>query len=62
MADVIDRLPQLGYTAAYAKQFTRDKLIEHKAYIRRYGEDMREVREWRWSPAEPSRASSKDER
>ena len=60
MADVIDRLPQLGYNAAYAKQFTRDKLIEHKAYIRRYGEDMREVREWRWSPAEPSRASSKD--
>jgi len=60
MADVIDRLPQLGYTAAYAKQFTRDKLIEHKAYIRRYGEDMREVREWRWSPAEPSGADSKD--
>jgi xylulose-5-phosphate/fructose-6-phosphate phosphoketolase len=60
MADVIDRLPQLGYTAAYAKQFTRDKLIEHKAYIRQYGEDMREVREWRWSPAEPSGADSKD--
>ena len=55
MGDVIDRLPQLGYTAAYAKQFTRDKLIEHKAYIRQYGEDMPEVREWRWSPAEPSR-------
>jgi xylulose-5-phosphate/fructose-6-phosphate phosphoketolase len=55
MADVIDRLPQLGYTAAYAKQFTRDRLIEHKAYIRKYGEDMPEVREWRWSPAEPSR-------
>ena len=55
MADVIDRLPQLGYTAAYAKQFTRDKLIEHKAYIRQYGEDMPEVREWRWSPAAPTR-------
>jgi xylulose-5-phosphate/fructose-6-phosphate phosphoketolase len=59
MADVIDRLPQLGYTAAYAKQFTRDKLIEHKAYIRQYGEDMLEVREWRWSPAEPTRADAK---
>jgi xylulose-5-phosphate/fructose-6-phosphate phosphoketolase len=59
MADVIDRLPQLGYTAAYAKQFTRDKLIEHNAYIRKYGEDMPEVREWRWSPAEPSRPDAK---
>jgi xylulose-5-phosphate/fructose-6-phosphate phosphoketolase len=52
-ADVIDRLPQLGYVAAYAKQAMRDKLIEHKAYIRRCGEDMPEIREWRWSPADP---------
>jgi xylulose-5-phosphate/fructose-6-phosphate phosphoketolase len=29
----------------------RDKLIEHKAYIARRGEDMPEVAEWRWSPA-----------
>lgn len=34
-----DRLPQLGYAAAYAEQFTRDKLVEHKACIREYGED-----------------------
>ena len=50
--DVIDRLPKLGYIAAYAKQALRNKLIEHKAYIRRRGEDMPEVREWRWSPVE----------
>jgi xylulose-5-phosphate/fructose-6-phosphate phosphoketolase len=47
-SDVIDRLPQLGYMAAYAKQALRDKLIEHKAYIRRHGEDMPEVKDWRW--------------
>ncbi len=53
--DVIDRLPQLGYTAAYAKQTLRDKLIEHKAYIRRHGDDMPEVAEWRWAAPDPTR-------
>jgi len=51
VADVIDRVPGLGATAAYAKQAIRDKLIEHRQYIERYGEDMREVREWTWSGA-----------
>ena len=49
VADVIDRVPGLGTTAAYAKQAIRDKLIEHRQYIERYGEDMPEVREWTWS-------------
>ena len=48
VSDVIDRLPQLGARAAYAKQTMRDKLIEHKAYIREHGEDMPEVKGWRW--------------
>jgi xylulose-5-phosphate/fructose-6-phosphate phosphoketolase len=51
-SDVIDRLPQLGYLAAYAKQAMRDKLIEHKTYIGLRGHDMPEVSEWRWSPAD----------
>ena len=46
--DVIDRVPKLRARAAYAKQALRDKLIEHKEYINRYGEDMPEVRDWRW--------------
>jgi xylulose-5-phosphate/fructose-6-phosphate phosphoketolase len=47
-SDVIDRLPRLGYMAAYAKQELRDKLIEHKEYITRHGDDMPEVKNWRW--------------
>jgi xylulose-5-phosphate/fructose-6-phosphate phosphoketolase len=49
VSDVIDRVPSLGPRAAYAQQTIRDKLIEHKQYIARYGEDMREVRDWRWT-------------
>ncbi len=46
--DVIDRVPRLGARAAYVKQSIRDKLIEHKQYIHRYGEDMPEILSWRW--------------
>jgi len=48
VSDVIDRVPKLGPVAAYAKQAMRDKLIEHKQYIYRHGEDLPEVREWTW--------------
>jgi xylulose-5-phosphate/fructose-6-phosphate phosphoketolase len=51
VSDVIDRVPKLGYLAAYAKQEMRDKLIEHKQYITRYGDDMPEVKQWRWPEA-----------
>ncbi|MDA8382658.1 MAG: phosphoketolase family protein [Betaproteobacteria bacterium] len=48
VADVIDRVPRLGYRAAYLKLYVRDKLIEHKEYIARHGEDMPEISQWRW--------------
>jgi xylulose-5-phosphate/fructose-6-phosphate phosphoketolase len=46
--DAIDRVPQLGSRAAYTKQLVRDKLIEHKQYVVEHGEDMPEVRNWKW--------------
>ncbi|MBN9560033.1 MAG: phosphoketolase family protein [Alphaproteobacteria bacterium] len=45
---VIDRLPQLGPAAAYAKQAIRDKLIEHRTCIAAHGKDLPEVADWHW--------------
>jgi xylulose-5-phosphate/fructose-6-phosphate phosphoketolase len=47
--DVIDRVPHIGASGAYEKQMVRDKLIEHREYVRTHGEDMPEIREWKWS-------------
>ena len=46
--DVIDRLPQLGTRGDYLKQRMKDTLIEHKRYIDKNGEDLPEIRNWRW--------------
>ena len=54
VSDVMDRVPALGPRAAYVKQFLRDKLLDHKTYIARYGRDMPEIRDWKWN-ATPAR-------
>jgi len=58
-SDVIDHLPQLGSTAAYAKQFIRDKLLNHKQYIAKNGEDMPEIRNWKWRGGERQKGESR---
>ena len=58
VSDVIDRLPQLGSRAAYAKQAIRDKLIEHEQYICEHGDDMPEITGWRWGRQERARSTA----
>jgi len=56
--DVIDRVPGLAERAAYAKQALRDKLIDHREYIRRYGDDMPEIKDWTWGGATAARGAT----
>jgi xylulose-5-phosphate/fructose-6-phosphate phosphoketolase len=63
VADVIDRLPQLGARAAYLKQALQDKLIEHREYIARHGDDMPDISGWKWgatSAAVPATSTEGD--
>ena len=49
VTDVIARVPALGPRAAHVQHAIQEKLIEHKQYIAAHGEDMPEIRNWRWS-------------
>lgn len=46
--DAIDRVLKLRNTAAHVKQMLHDKLIEHKNYVAKHGEDMPEIQDWQW--------------
>lgn len=58
VADVIDRIGLRGSQADYTRQALRDKRIEHKQYIAEHGEDMPEIRQWKWTEGKPARRRS----
>jgi xylulose-5-phosphate/fructose-6-phosphate phosphoketolase len=49
--DVIDRVPRLNNVSAHVREELKNKLIEHRQYIRTHGEDMPEIRNWEWTSA-----------
>jgi xylulose-5-phosphate/fructose-6-phosphate phosphoketolase len=46
--DVVDRVPRFQSVNAHFKQFLRNCLVEHKQYICEYGDDLPEIRDWKW--------------
>jgi xylulose-5-phosphate/fructose-6-phosphate phosphoketolase len=45
---VLERVPRLADATAHLYQRLRDRLIEHTAYVAEHGDDMPDVRDWRW--------------
>ena len=50
--DVVERVPRLLNVAAHLQQHLRDKLVEHRHHVRTFGEDLPEIRDWRWPSRE----------
>jgi xylulose-5-phosphate/fructose-6-phosphate phosphoketolase len=46
--DAVNRLPQTGSRGDYLRQKLQDKLVQHRQYIDQFGEDMPEIKNWRW--------------
>ncbi|MGP6190719.1 MAG: phosphoketolase [Vulcanimicrobiaceae bacterium] len=50
--DAIDRIPRVADRGAHVKQYLREKLIGHRLYVYKHGDDMPEIKNWAW-PAAP---------
>ncbi|GAJ29204.1 phosphoketolase family protein [Acidomonas methanolica] len=46
--NVFRRVPSMAAKAAYATQAIQDRLVEHRLYVREHGQDMPEIRNWKW--------------
>jgi xylulose-5-phosphate/fructose-6-phosphate phosphoketolase len=46
--DVVDRVAKVRSSTGHFKQYLRNMLIEHKQYIYKHGDDMPEIRDWKW--------------
>lgn len=46
--DALKNLPSLGNRGSFLMQWCKDKLVEHKQYIKEFGEDLEEIKNWSW--------------
>jgi len=46
---VVDRVPRPARTGTHYKQLLRDKLVDHQQYVTEHGDDMPEIKEWKWT-------------
>ena len=46
--DVVDRVPRLQRVGAHFKQHLRNRLVQHKQHVRECGDDLPEIRDWKW--------------
>jgi xylulose-5-phosphate/fructose-6-phosphate phosphoketolase len=60
VSEVINRVPKLGARAAYAQQTIREKLLDHKNYITRYGDDLPEIKHWKWGGSQGTASAKAD--
>ncbi len=60
--DVIDRLPQTGEKGVDLKEHLEGKLLEHRRYINKHGQDLPEIRNWQWGQPSCARARASTRR
>jgi xylulose-5-phosphate/fructose-6-phosphate phosphoketolase len=46
--DVVERVARLNHLSAYIRTMAENKLVEHKEYIKEHGDDLPEIRDWKW--------------
>ena len=54
MSDGLGRIPRLANRMGYIQQTMRNKLLEHREYINRCGDDMPEITGWKWNAKSPT--------
>lgn len=47
-ADTVDRVPRLADIKAHIREIAESKLLEHRRHIEEFGDDLPEIRDWKW--------------